>query len=317
MIGEFGIIERFFTRPAARADVVLGVGDDAAVLDVRGLAAVTVDTLVAGVHFPEGIAPQLLGYRAAAVNLSDLAAMGAEPRWATLALTLPEADEAWLDGFSRGLFELLDRHAVSLVGGNLARGPLSVTLQLMGTVERDAYLTRSGAKIGDEVYVTGSLGDGAAGIASIKERGSAAAGSPEAALQDRYYRPRPRVAEGLALRRLASAAIDVSDGLVADLAHLCQASGCGAVIDVERLPLSTELRAVFPSPRAEALALSGGDDYELCFTAPPERAQEIEAVLAALGTSVRCIGVIVPGAEVVCRRNGAPWSAPSVGYRHF
>jgi thiamine-monophosphate kinase len=317
MIGEFDIIDRYFTRPCADPDVVLGVGDDAAVLDVHGLAAVTVDTLVAGVHFPDGIAPHLLGHRVVAVNLSDLAAMGAQPRWGTLALTLPRADELWLEGFSRGFFDLAQRHGVCLVGGNLARGPLSATLQLIGTVEHGAFLTRGGGNLGDDVYVTGTLGDGAAGIALIKERVDGAEGSAEAALKDRYYRPRPRVAEGLALRRLASAAIDVSDGLLADLGHICAASGCGAVIDVERLPLSAELLSLFPPQAAQAYALGGGDDYELCFTASPARAQQVEAAVEALGTPVRRIGQLVPGQEVVCRRDGEPFAPPSSGYRHF
>ena len=176
MIGEFEIIARYFTRPDRDPDVLLGVGDDAAVLAVDGLTAVTVDTLVSGVHFPDGMPPNLLGYRLMAVNLSDLAAMGAEPRWCTLALTLPKPDERWLEGFSRGLFELAERHGVSLVGGDLTRGPLTLTLQLMGGVERGRVLTRSGGKVGDDVYVTGTLGDSAAGIALITERVEAAPG---------------------------------------------------------------------------------------------------------------------------------------------
>ena len=317
MIGEFEIIERYFTRPSRDPDVVIGVGDDAAVLAVNGLVAVTVDTLVVGVHFPDGIAPPLLGYRALAVNLSDLAAMGAEPRWATLALTLPKADELWLEGFSRGLFDLAERHGVSLVGGNLARGPLSVTIQLMGRVEQGRILTRAHGNVGDDVYVTGTLGDSAAGVALINERVDTPHGSAGAALKERFYRPVPRVAAGLALRSLASAAIDVSDGLLADLGHICSSSGCGALIDVEHVPLSAELMSTFPPQIALAHALAGGDDYELCFTAPPSRAEEIERALAATGTSATRVGQLVPGQGVVCRRDGEPYRPSSRGFRHF
>jgi thiamine-monophosphate kinase len=317
VIGEFDIIKRYFTREIADPDVVLGVGDDAAVLRIEGLAAVTVDTLVAGVHFPDGMAPHLLGYRLMAVNLSDLAAMAAQPRWCTLALTLPSADELWLDGFSRGFFELAERFGVSLVGGNLARGPLTATVQLMGKVAPGRMLTRSGGNVGDDIYVTGTLGDSAAGIALIQERTTAPSGSAAAALKERFYRPEPRVGAGLALGALASAAIDVSDGLLADLGHICAASGCGAVIDVERIPLSGELLSLFPPQEALTHALGGGDDYELCFTAAPSRAAEIEDAVEASGTLVRRIGQLVAGRDVMCRRDGEPYSPIVRGYRHF
>ena len=317
MIHEFEIIARYFTRASSDPDVVLGIGDDAAVLAPDGPLAVTVDTLVAGVHFPDGMAPHLLGFRLMAVNLSDLAAMGAQPRWCTLALTLPAADEFWLEGFSRGLFELADRFGIALVGGNLTRGPMTLTLQVMGNIDRAKMLTRAGGHIGDDIYVTGTLGDSSAGIALIKERMAAPHGSAAAALKERFYRPMPRVGAGLALRSLATAAIDVSDGLIADLSHVCKASGCGATIDVERVPLSAELLSLFPPQEALAHALGGGDDYELCFTAPPSRAEEIETVLEATGTPVRRIGQLVAGQTVVCRRDGEPYNPPVRGYRHF
>jgi thiamine-monophosphate kinase len=317
VIGEFEIIQRYFTRPSGDPDVVLGVGDDAAVLAVRGDLAVTVDTLVAGVHFPDGMAPHLLGFRLMAVNLSDLAAMGATPRWATLALTLPKADELWLEGFSRGVFELAERYGVSIVGGNMSRGPLTLTAQLMGTVERESMLTRGGGHVGDDVYVTGTLGDSAAGIALILERSEAPQGSAAGALKERFYRPVPRVGAGLALKSLATAAIDVSDGLLADLAHICTASGCGAAIDVERVPVSAELLSLFPPQEALAHALGGGDDYELCFTAPPSRAEEVEAALEAAATPVRRIGQLVAGQTVICRRGGEPFTPALRGFKHF
>jgi thiamine-monophosphate kinase len=317
MRGEFDIIERYFKRAVRDPTVVLGIGDDAAVLETNGRTAITVDTLVAGVHFLDGIPPKHLGYRALAVNLSDLAAMGAEPRWCTLALTLPRADDAWLEAFAAGFFELAERHGVSLIGGNLARGPLAVTVTALGTVEASATLTRAGGRPGDDVYVTGTLGDGAAGIALIKQRVAAAPGSPEAALEQRFYRPTPRVAEGRALRTLASAAIDVSDGLVADLGHLCAASACGAVVDTQDVPLSAELAAVCPAQLALDYALTGGDDYELCFSAPRERAGAIEAVLAAVGTPVQRIGRLVAGSGVQAVRNGEAVDLVRRGYEHF
>jgi len=317
VIGEFEIIARYFTRVSNDRDVVLGVGDDAAVVAVDGLMAVTVDTLIPGVHFPDGMAPHLAGYRLMAVNLSDLAAMGARPRWCTLALTLPAPDELWLDGFSRGLFELAERFGVNLVGGNLARGPLNLTLTLMGNVERAHMLTRGGGHVGDDVYVTGTLGDSSAGIMLITERSPAAEDSAAAALKERFYRPVPRVGAGRALGPVATAAVDVSDGLLADLGHLCGASGCGATLDVERVPLSAELLSLFPPQEALAHALGGGDDYELCFTAPPSRAEEVEAALEAAGTPVRRIGQLVAGQSVVCRRDGEPYTPAVHGYRHF
>jgi thiamine-monophosphate kinase len=317
VIGEFEIVARYFTRATADRDVVLGVGDDAAVLAIDGHLVVTVDTLVAGVHFPDGMAPHALGHRLMAVNLSDLAAMGARPRWCTLALTLPSVDELWLDGFSRGLFELADRYGVSLVGGNLSRGPMTLTMQLMGKVEPKNMLTRGGGHVGDDIYVTGTLGDSSAGIMLILERSAAPQGSAAAALKERFYRPVPRVGAGLALGPLATAAIDVSDGLLTDLEHICKASACGATIDVERVPLSAELLSLFPPQEALAHALGGGDDYELCFTAPPSRADEIEAALEAAATPVRRIGQLVAGQTVVCRRDGELFTPVVRGFRHF
>jgi thiamine-monophosphate kinase len=249
--------------------------------------------------------------------LSDLAAMGAQPRWCTLALTLPKVDELWLEGFSRGLFELAERYGVSLVGGDLTRGPLTVTLQLMGRIERARMLTRGGGNLGDDIYVTGTLGDSSAGIALITDRIEAPAGSAAAALKERFYRPAPRVAAGLALGGLATAAIDVSDGLLADLGHICEASGCGATIDVERVPLSAELLSLFPPQEALAHALGGGDDYELCFTAPPSRAEQIETAMEGCGVGVRRIGQLAPGQAVACRRDGEPFTPKLRGYRHF
>ena len=313
---EFQIIQRYFTLPDNDPDVLLGIGDDAAVVNASGPLAIATDTLVDGVHFPKRTAADAVGYRVLAVNLSDLAAMGARPRWCTLSLTVADADEQWLEGFTAGFFQLAAEHGVSLVGGDLSRGPLSATLQLIGSADTDALLTRGGGHVGDDIYVTGSLGDAAAGLALINE--NAADAAPEhRALADRFYRPTPRVAEGQALAGIASAAIDISDGLIADLGHICAASDCGAIIDVEQLPLSAELLTLFPPQTAQAYALGGGDDYELCFTAAVAKAQAVEAALEASGVSARRIGELVSGTGVECRRDGDPFTPAYTGHRHF
>jgi thiamine-monophosphate kinase len=306
---EFEIIARYFDRGAGAADVVVGIGDDAAVIDVREPLVVATDTLVAGVHFPDDFAADALGYRALAVNLSDLAAMGARPRWCTLALTVPAADAGWLAEFAGGLFRLADELSVTLIGGDLTRGPLTVTIQILGTVAADRLLTRGGGRPGDDVYVTGTLGDAAAGLPVSRDA--------EDVLGRRFAYPTPRVAAGLALGGLASAAIDVSDGLVADLGHVCEQSGCAAEIDVERLPLSEALLARFDADAAYAAALAGGDDYELCFAAPPGAAAAVAAAARASATPMTRIGSLVAGTGVRCRLRGRRYLPPATGYRHF
>lgn len=313
---EFQTIRHFFTERTEDPDVKLGIGDDAAIVNASGPLAVATDTMVDGVHFPKGTAADIVGYRAAAINLSDMAAMGARPRWCTLALTIPDADEAWLEGFSTGFFTIARSHGMSLIGGDLTRGPLSVTLHVIGDFGGQAELTRSGGNVGDEIFVTGSLGDAAAGLALIEE-GAADEGDDHRSLAERFHRPTPRVAAGRSLAQLATAAIDVSDGLLADLGHVCDASNCGAVIDVERLPLSAELLSLFPPQSAQAYALSGGDDYELCFTAPAAKARAIEGGLEVLGTSVHRIGELVAGAGVECLRGGIVFVPAYSGHKHF
>jgi thiamine-monophosphate kinase len=313
---EFEIIQRYFSRTIDDPGVLVGVGDDAAVIQPAGAVAITTDTLVSGVHFPASLPAAAIGYRVMAVNLSDLAAMGARPRWCTLALTIPDADESWLEAFAEGFYGLAERFSVSLIGGDLTRGPLAVTVQLLGAVSPRDLLTRGGGHVGDDVYVTGSLGDSAAGLALLTE-GVGNAGPEHEALKDRFLWPTPRVAEGRVIGPLASAAIDVSDGLLADLGHLCAASRCAALVDVEQLPLSAELLALFPPQAAQAYALGGGDDYELCFTAPPAQAQALEIALESVGSRARRIGRLAEGQGVTCRRDGAPFAPPSAGYTHF
>lgn len=325
MPGEFELIERFFRRPAElarqmRGDVILGIGDDAALLDVpAGMQLVAaLDTLVEGRHFPVGTAAASLGHRALAVNLSDLAAMGAEPAWFLLSLTLPEARQEFLEGISRGLLDLAQEHAVALVGGDTTAGPLSVSVQALGLVEPGTALSRNAARPGDLLFVSGTPGDAAAGLAL--EQGVPPA--PQlAAVQQHYLRkrflyPTPRIALGRALRGLASACIDVSDGLAADAGKLAQASGCGVHIDADRLPISTELAAQL-GDAAVRVALTGGDDYELCFTVPAARAAEIPARLANVKCQVTCIGVIEKSGGVRASSNAVAVGFDLRGYDHF
>lgn len=300
-MGEFELIDRYFAKLGARRpDVLLGVGDDAALVTVpAGHELVAcVDTLVDGRHFPVGSHADDIGWRALAVNLSDLAAMGARPAWATLALTLPEADEDWLEGFASGFAALASAHGVALVGGDTTRGPLTISVQLMGTVESGQALRRSNARPGDLVYVTGWPGDAAAGLALLQGR-LQGSGANRGALEQKFRRPEPRVAFGQRLRGVASACIDVSDGLAADLGRLVAASGVGAVLRATELPLSRALYALAGEERAREFALGGGDDYELVFTVPPAARGAMIALAASAGApACHCIGEIVAGRGV-------------------
>lgn len=299
---EFDLISTFFAGYDDSARI--GIGDDAAVLDVAPHAlAVAVDTLVAGVHFPMDTPPDAIGHRALAVNLSDLAAMGATPRWMTLALTIPRVDTAWLDAFSSALRELAVAHGVSLVGGDTTQGPLTVTVQLMGAAPERA-LQRAGAASGDSVYVGGSLGDAAGGLACWQQAHST---SEASALIQRFMYPTAQVALGQAMLQHASAAIDVSDGLVADLTHIAEASGVDVQIDSAALPLSQALLSTFGEAEAMQMALNGGDDYRLCFTAA-------DANLSSIVDGITRIGVVTDGAGHVCVDGVVPVQK---GYRHF
>ena len=323
-MGEFELIERYFRSTAMpeRHGVVLGIGDDAAVLDLpagRQLVA-AIDTLVEGRHFPVGCAPRSVGHRALAVNLSDLAAMGAEPAWLLLALTLPAADAGFLDEFSQGLFELARQHGVVLVGGDTTAGPLSMSVQVLGSVPSGEAITRSGGSAGDLLYISGTPGDAAAGLQHLLQRQEGAGDPPDPHLQyllHRFLFPEPRVELGLALRGLASACIDVSDGLAADAGKLAAASGCGASIEVERLPLSAALLRNTDPARAAGYALTGGDDYELCFTVPPARRAAFEARLANVKCRVTCIGRLDEKLSLRVMRDGTQVDCDTHGYDHF
>lgn len=324
---EFRLIDRIRELTAqGRDDVRLGIGDDAALLAVpEGQElAVAIDTMVEGVHFLPGAAPADLGWKALAVNLSDLAAMGATPAWALLALTLPrdgspETARGFVDGFAQGFARLAQMHRLALVGGDTTRGPLAVSVAVHGFVPPGKALRREGARVGDLVMVTGTLGDAAAGLHLLEQGGQDARdGAQVAFLVERLHRPVPRVAAGLALRGRASACLDVSDGLLADLGHLCVASGVGAEIESVLLPRSSALLSLFDEASAREFALGGGDDYELCFTVPPALAAEVQADLARLGCGATRIGRIVEGEDVRVRGGDGAWLAPSRrGWDHF
>jgi thiamine-monophosphate kinase len=317
---EFELIGRYFARVGAvRADVQMGVGDDAALLRVPPGEdlAVSVDTVVEGRHFPAGSTAHSIGHRALAVNLSDMAAMGAEPAWATLALTLPRADPEWLDGFARGLSELALAHGVSLVGGDTTAGPLAASVQILGHVPRGSALRRGGGKAGDVLAVTGTLGDAGAGLAfatgALERRFPAAARE----LLFRFEYPAPRVQFGIAARGIASAAMDISDGLAGDLPKMTAACGLGATVDVQRLPISRALQLCASPEQARSWALGAGDDYELLVAVPPERFDALEERAAQLNLRLTAIGELRRENGVAWTLDGAQFTPAEQGFDHF
>lgn len=322
---EFSLIDRIRERTQlSRDDVRLGIGDDAALLAVPAghELAVAVDTLVEGVHFPRGTGPADIGWKALAVNLSDLAAMGATPAWTLLALTLPtspgDGAVAFVDGLADGFGQLAQAHRVALVGGDTTRGGLSLSVTAHGFVPAGQALRRDGAKAGDVVLVTGTLGDAAAGLGLLDRSADADDERRRAVLRERLNRPQPRVAAGLALRSRASACIDVSDGLLADLGHIVRASGVAAELDAALLPLSSALLGTVDDNAARMFALTGGDDYELCFTVPMAVAGEVQADLARLGCGATRIGRIVDGEGVRVRGVDGAWMHfERRGWDHF
>lgn len=315
---EFEIIQLFFHGGAiSRQDVAVGIGDDGAVVRVADGCdlVISTDMLTSGIHFPPDADPNDIGFRALAVNLSDLAAMGAEPLWATLVLSLPEASEPWLDAFARGFFSLADAACVQLIGGDITRGPLTITASVYGSVPRGEALLRSGARPGDLIFVTGTLGDAAAAL-ELDLKTAPAIHSQ--VLRQRLLRPTPRFIVGINLRGVASSAIDVSDGLASDLGHIVEASGVGARIEVAALPLSEPLCHLLKRQRAWELALSGGDDYELCFTAPAGQGALVTRVAHSSGCPITQIGVIEsePGLRWIMP-DGSRLAIAQPGYRHF
>ncbi len=332
---EFNIIQRFFTEPArllsdrqGHSDIVLGIGDDCAIISPPVIGppvappdnqqlVVSIDTLISGVHFPEQTSPQAIAHKALAVNLSDLAAMGAEPCWFTLALTLPEADESWLASFSSALFKLAEEYNIALIGGDTTRGKLAITIQVAGYVPQGKALLRSGAQVGDIIAVSGELGAASIGLDIVLEKNQKtyhclSEKQQQAALFALNY-PSPKIKEGLLLRNYAHAALDLSDGLLSDLGHILKASAVGADVFLEQLPLAESLQCLAPEQAWER-ALSGGDDYQLCFTLDSDKWQQlknIEPHFTAIGviTDTHKLRLLNRSGELFLPRNG--------GYNHF
>lgn len=325
-MGEFDVIEQFFTasKRSPRKDVILSVGDDCAIttLHHNQELAITTDTLVEGIHFLPSISPADLAYKTVATNLSDLAAMGAEPAWVSFALTLPNIDEQWLAEFSDSFFAILDHYNVDLIGGDTTKGHLTLTLTAQGIIPKGKALCRHSAKLGDWIYVSGTLGDSAAGLSLLldhQKNNLATFDCDQQYLIQRHLRPTPRVLLGLTLGQFAHAAIDISDGLLADLGHILTRSQCGAVINLEDLPLSPQLRRCYSEKQALEFALYGGEDYELCFTIANDDKEKIDKWLGNIGVNYQCIGQIRSEKEgLTLLHHSEKVSMPThTGFQHF
>ena len=317
MLSEFEIIRRYFTHPTPHT--VLGVGDDAALVKVtKGMElAVSTDMLVSGTHFFPDADPNKLGHRALAVNLSDMAAMGATPRWVTLSLAMPEADEKWLKPFAKGFMDLARAQEVDLIGGDIASGPLNICVQIMGEVPAGKALRRDGAKPGDEIWVSGRLGDAALALAHLQNRIHLEAREAQACL-NKLHTPVARVTLGQHLLGLAHSAIDISDGLLADLGHILERSGVAAIIEFKALPKSAVLRKYLRHDAALQALLAGGEDYELCFTAPKKKSVELAKLSRKLRLSLTRIGNIKKGRSLtVLDATGKRMAWNTKGYDHF
>lgn len=325
-MNEFQLIQAYFAERsqslAQQKGVVLGIGDDCALLelDASDQLVVSVDTLVEGRHFPESSPPVGIASRAFCTALGDLAAMGAEPLWFTLALTLPEVNSTWLAQFSRGLFDMSEKYECCLVGGDTTAGPLTITVQVHGKVPKGQAITRSGALPGDSIFVSGALGDGAAGLNRLQATPSRA--WPALLANDyvvrRFFQPEPECLLGVALRGHASAAIDISDGFLQDLGHICQASGCGAKVDIHRLPTTNFDGNDVTAKQALSWALAGGDDYRLCFTVPNDRMACFTQAVQLAPYEVFRVGVMTDDEpRVSCTKDGQSFSPTEQGYQHF
>ncbi|WP_426358460.1 thiamine-phosphate kinase [Pseudocolwellia sp. HL-MZ19] len=316
---EFDLISRYFSQQTAkRKDVVLGIGDDCALLAPaeNQHIAVTTDTLVAGVHFPENTSPRAIGHKAVAVNLSDLAAVGAEPTWISLALTLPNVDQEWISEFSIGVFELCEYYNVQLVGGDTTQGPLSITITAQGIVPKSKFIRRSTAKAGDWLYVTGELGDAALALQNVQGKVGLAESVKGQVFEQLDY-PKPRVLAGQALRDYATSAIDISDGLLADLAHICKASEVGAKVILENVPISAAMLETLGREKAIELAVSGGDDYELLFSVSEDNKVGMETALSNLGIPHTCIGQLNRQETITTVLDGEKVILNGQGFEHF
>ena len=318
---EFNVIEDFFkAKSLQRKDVIIGIGDDGAVTHIpQGQALVTTtDTLISGVHFLADTSPHAIAQKAIAVNLSDLAAMGAEPAWMSLSLSLPELDESWLEAFSNGLQEHAIYYSVQLIGGDTVKGPLAITITAQGFVPFDQALTRSNAKPGDSVYVTGTLGDAGLGLHIAQKKCVLGDQLNQDYLLNRLNYPTPRLLVGTSLRRIASACIDISDGLVSDIKHILKASQCGATLHVDKLPMSQALKESVSSSQAIDYALSAGDDYELLFTVSEEQKGHLETALASANVHATYIGQLNGCAgKLELRQADKAYEYSTEGYQHF
>ena len=318
---EFSIIDTFFKQQSyQRKDVLLGIGDDAALtLIPAGQALVTTtDTLVAGVHFLADADPYAIAKKAVAVNLSDLAAMGAEPAWISLSLSLPQADEVWLSAFSAGIAEMTTFYSIQLIGGDTVQGPLAVTITAQGFVPPEQALLRSNAKPGDFIYVTGTLGDAGLGLDLLLNKVEVRDSDNAKYLLSRLHYPTPRLLVGTSLRRVANACIDLSDGLSSDIRHILQASNCGAVIHLDKLPLSKAMRESVDPQKAANYALSAGDDYELLFTVSEEQKGKLEIAMANNNVIFTCVGQLNGVSnQLELRLNNQVFDYQSTGYQHF
>lgn len=318
-LGEFDLIRKFFKSDAMAYGVNLGIGDDCALLNVpEGKhLAVSMDTLVADVHFFSNADPELIAERALRVNLSDLAAMGADPLWFTLGISMPDADTHWLQGFSAGLNRVASQYDIALVGGDTTKGPLSITIQVHGAVDLERAMTRSGASAGDLIYVTGSLGDGAAALAVLQKELQVGKSAFDYFMRQ-FYQPEPQIRAGAILSSLATAAIDVSDGLLADLNHICVASGLGAQIDLDAIPISEPLGKLAEPEKALKWALSGGDDYQLCFIIPKDADTQLQRLVKEKNLQVTRIGQIEAASGVRGLKSGHLIDLPvRAGFQHF
>jgi thiamine-monophosphate kinase len=321
MPSEFDLIQQHFTHATPRT--LLGVGDDAALIKPSSgqVLAVAADMLVGGRHFFMDADPESVGHKALAVNLSDMAAMGAVPRWATLGIALPKADARWVAAMSQGFMKLARQHGVDLIGGDTTKGPLNLCVQIIGEVPVRQALRRDGAKPGDDIWVSGTLGDAALAVAAKNKRIKLKPAELKQAMRHLDW-PVPRVALGAVLRGVARSAIDVSDGLIADLGHICERSGVAAVVAMERLPVSVLMARYRERPAAQAALLGGGDDYELCFTAAPVKRAAVERAATRARTPVTRIGRVIRAPEGACSvvvvdRDGLPLKVRQKGFDHF
>jgi thiamine-monophosphate kinase len=313
---EFDVIKQYFTKPALGAD--LGVGDDAALIRVceGHQLAISADMSVVGTHFFADAQPSHIGWKSLAVNVSDIAAMGALPKWATLSIALPEINPTWLAEFARGFFACAEAFKVELIGGDTTRGPLNISIQIMGEVPIGQALKRDGAQVGDDVWVSGHLGAAAMGLAHLQNKITLREGALEPCL-NALQQPQPRVALGLALRGLAHSCIDISDGLLADLGHILHASQVGAILEVNQMPCLMELAAYKLEVVMQGAMLAGGDDYELCFTAPVSARAQIEALAHDLGVRLTRIGVTTQDTVLIVLDGDKALELNQLGYNHF